>query len=84
MNLVFLSLLIFIKMYTIKTGKYDSMSAKSKADYKEHLVEFYKAFTEMIICLQPLGSLVILSYVHHSTPNCKPDVGLNKIIMVRN
>ena len=55
------------------------MSAKSKADYKEHLVEFYKAFTgndNMPATIKKFSDIELRSY--HSTPNCKPDVGLNK------
>ena len=70
---------LYKDVYNTKTGKYDSMSAKSKADYKEHLVEFYKAFTgndNMPATIKKFSDIELRSY--HSTPNCKPDVGLNK------
>ena len=70
---------LYKDVYNTKTGKYDSMSSKSKADYKEHLVEFYKAFTgndNMPATIKKFSDIELRSY--HSTPNCKPDVGLNK------
>lgn len=70
---------LYKDVYNTKTGKYDSMSAKSKADYKEHLVEFYKAFTgkdNMPATIKKFSDIELRSY--HSTPNCKPNAGLNK------
>ena len=70
---------LYKDVYNTKTGKYDSMSAKSKAEYQEHLVEFYKAFTgnnTMPDTIKKFSDIELRSY--HSTPNCKPNVALNK------
>ena len=70
---------LYKDVYNTTTGKYDSMSAKSKADYQMHLVEFYKAFTgndSMPANIKKFSDIELRSY--HSTPNCKSGSALNK------
>jgi hypothetical protein len=69
---------LYKDVYNTDTGKYDTMSEKSKKDYQQHLVEFYKAFTgndTMPETIKKFSDIELRAF--HTTPNCTPGSGLN-------
>lgn len=69
---------LYKDVYNTDTGKYDTMSEKSKKDYQQHLVEFYKAFTgsdTMPETIKKFSDIELRAF--HTTPNCTSGSGLN-------
>ena len=70
---------LYKDVYNPDTGKYDSMSEKSKAEYKQHLLEFYQAFTgEKVLPsnIKKFSDIELRKF--HSNPKCKLNEGLNR------